>query len=155
MKTLLANKQTEEQKKANDNVRHLFIMSMMNLDEKAIFSLLNKNSLFLGNKNNWQFTYWLSKQFDSFKSFGFHSRFSEGISLGQYPGAETLNFFFCPMEKSENIFDEEYNPFADLNNKKITKFSFVLNFDNGKIRDIRLVYRSIDNEQIKKYQIEN
>lgn len=155
MKTLLANKQTEEQKKANDNVRYLFIMAMMNLDEKAIFSLLNKNSLFLGNKNNWQFTNWLSKQFDSFKSFGFHSRFSEGISLEQYPGSETLNFFFSPMEKSENFFDEEYNPFADLNNEKIIKLSFVLNFDNGKIKDIRLVFRSVNNEQIKKYQLEN
>jgi hypothetical protein len=152
MKTLLANKQTEEQIKANENARYLFIMAMMNLDEKAIFCLLNKSSFFLGNKNNWQFIHWLKGQFKGLMDCGFHSKFSEGISLDYYPGSETLSFFYYPMQNNENF---ETDPFADFNDDQIRALRFVLSYNNGKIIDIKQSKRTIIHDLINKFKIEN
>ena len=152
MKTLLANKQNEEQKKANENARYLFIMAMMNLDEKVIFTLLNKNSKFLGNKNNWQFSNWLKNQFKGLIDFGFHSQFSEGISLDYYPGSETLSFYYSPMGSDEDIDNDTFDNFKD---PKIKKLCFALNFNAGKIIDIRLSKKSIELSHLTKLKLEN
>lgn len=53
MKTLLANKQTDEQKRSNEYARYQFIMAMMNMDERMIGVLLKKDCKFLGNMNSW------------------------------------------------------------------------------------------------------
>lgn len=152
MKTLLANKQTEEQIQANENARHIFILAMMNLDEKAIFSLLNKNSFFLRTKNNWQFIHFLKEQFKVLMENGFHSKFIEGISLDYYPGSETLSFYYYPMQNNE---DFDSDPFINMNNDKIRIFNFVLSYNNGKIIDIKQPKRIILHSLIAKLKQEN
>ena len=55
--------QKDEHIKANENIRYLFIKAMMDLNEKAIFCLLNENSCFFGIKYNWQLIYFIKRKF--------------------------------------------------------------------------------------------
>ncbi len=158
MKTLLANKQTEEQKQTNGFVRYQFIMAMMNMDDRMMGTLLNRDFKYLGNKNNWQLLNWLKGKFSTLNPLLFHSRLKEGISLDYYPGAEVFEFTYAPMEGNNNYEDYLYE---DMNEKDIfaNKHAFtikvVLLFEDGKIIDLRVSNKSICKENIKKYQDEN
>ncbi len=157
MKKLLAIKQTEGQRDSNQTTRFQFIMAMLSLDEKHIFQLLKPNSLFLGNKNNWQFTHWLSQQFSTYKGSGFHSNFKEGISLDYYPGSETIEFEFALMINNdfmcEDPFDEKNQKNRAINGYK--KIRLVLSFEDGKISDIRIPKFFFKNDNINRLKAEN
>jgi hypothetical protein len=156
MKTLLANKQTEEQKQTNSFVRYQFIMAMMNMDERMIEQLLKKDAIFLGKLNNWQLLYWLKKQFAKLKTQMFHSKIQEGISLDYYPGAEIFEFSYAPMDDNNGeFFDEGLDEKDIFEGKTVLRLKLVLLFENGKISDIRIPKNTICSERIKKYQHEN
>lgn len=157
MKKLLAIKQTEGQKDSNQSTRFQFIMAMMSLDEKHIFQLLKPNSLFLGNKNNWQFTHWLQQQFLPLKCQGFHSKYTEGISLDYYPGSETIEFEFALMIGDDFLSEDPFleNNQSDMSNNAYTKLRFVLSFEDGKISDIRIPNVFFKNDRINRLKAEN
>jgi hypothetical protein len=158
MKTLLANKQTEEQKQTNSFVRYQFIMAMMNMDVRMMGTLLNKDFKYLGNKNNWQLLHWLKGKFSSLNPLMFHSKLKEGISLDYYPGAETFEFTYAPMEDNnfgESYFYDEMNENDVFANKNAFTINLVLLFEDGKILDIRVPKKAVSKEIIKKYQDEN
>jgi hypothetical protein len=155
MKTLLANKQTLEEKQANDFARYQFIIAMASIDERMVGSLLNKNSKFLGNLNNWQFIHWLKSQFAKLNPSMFHSKFKEGISLDYYPGSDIFEFSYAPYEESidDHSFssDDQYDE-AVFKSKNAFKIRLVLLFENGKIADIRVPSRVACLVKIKKFQ---
>ncbi len=158
MKPLLANKQTDEQKRSNDYARFQFIMAMMNLDFMMVRSLLKKDSRFLGWMNTWQFSGWLKKEFNKIGENGFHSRFKEQICLDVCPGAEMFMFEYVKMREDE--FLEGVNPMSHsedqiFNRSQSLKIKLVLIFEDGKISDIRIPKMGIDQCKLKKFQAEN
>ncbi len=158
MKTLLANKQTDDQKRSNEFARYQFIMAMMNMDEKILIPLLKKDGKFLGHLNNWQFLNWLRRHFKRINPHAFHSKFEEGISLDYYPGSEMFEFSFAPMEdNSDNrlFFNEDDAEEDVFKNKMAFQIKLVLLFENGKIADIRVPKKIASLEITKKYQQEN
>jgi hypothetical protein len=158
MKTLIANKQTDDQKRSNEFARYQFIMAMMNMDEKTLIPLLKKDGKFLGHLNTWQFLNWLRNQFNTLNPIMFHSKFKEGISLDYYPGSDMFEFSYAPMgENSDNdlFFNEEQDEQAIFNSKMAFKIKLVLLFENGKIADVRVPIRTACFEKTKKFQNEN
>lgn len=158
MKTLLANKQTEEQKRSNEYARYQFILAMMNMDERMIGSLLKKGSKFLGNLNNWQLLHWLKSQFSVLNPDMFHSKFKEGISLDVYPGSDIFQFSFASMDDENStdlFFTENQNEDAIFSGKGSFKIELVLLFENGMITDIRIPKKITCLDKSKKFQIEN
>ena len=158
MKELIANKQTDEQKRSNEYARYQFIMAMMNMDEKTLIPLLKKDGKFLGHLNTWQFLNWLRNQFNTLNPIMFHSKFKEGISLDYYPGSDMFEFSYAPMgENSDNdlFFNEEQDDQAIFNSKMAFKIKLVLLFENGKIADVRVPIRTACFEKTKKFQNEN
>ena len=155
MKTLIANKQTDEQKRANEFARYQFIMAMMNMDEKTLIPLLKKDGKFLGHLNTWQLLNWLRKQFNTLNPQMFHSKFTEGISLDIYPGSDMFEFSYAPMEEDSLFTYQELNEDQIFNNKKAFKIKLVILFENGKIADIRVPKKVACVEKTKRYQNEN
>ena len=158
MKTLLANKQTDEQKRSNEYARYQFILAMMNIDERLISVLLKKDGRFLCNKNKWQSLYWFKKQFSKLNPQMFHSNFKEGISLDCYPGSDILEFSYAPIEENscdDPFLIEEQDEEAIFNSKTAFKIRLVLLFENGKIADIRVPNKMVNLEISKKLQKEN
>ncbi len=158
MKTLLANKQTDEQKRSNEYARYQFIMAMMNMDERMIGVLLKKDCKFLGNMNNWQLLHWLKSQFIKLNPHMFHSKFKEGVSLDYYPGSDIFEFSYAPMEDTSGndlFFNEEQDEQAIFNSKMAFQIKLVLLFENGKIADIRVPKKVACLEKTKKFQNEN
>jgi hypothetical protein len=158
MKSLLADIQTAEQMQLNEHTRHLFIMAMMNLDESMIGLLLKEDCKFLGHLNNWQLLHWFRSQFDKLNSKAFHSKFTFGISLDYYPGADMLEFSYSPISedcKSVLDFNRESNDEATFKSEKAFKIKLVLLYENGKIADIRMPKKFACVEKTKIFQKEN
>jgi hypothetical protein len=158
MKTLLANKQTEEQKRSNEYARYQFILAMMNMDERMIGSLLKKESKFLGNLNNWQLLHWLKSQFSVLNPQMFHSKFTEGVSLDVYPGSDMFQFSFAPMDDENSnglFFTENQDEDAVFSCQGSFKIELVLLFENGVIADIRIPKKITCLDKSKRFQIEN
>ena len=158
MKTLLANKQTEDQRRSNEYARFQFVMAMMNLDENSVGLLLKKDSVFLGHLNNWQFVYWLKKQFSKLDPNMFHSKYIEGISLDFFPGSDVFEFLYAPQPEGETydaFSDQAYNEEKIFNNKHSFKIKLVLLLENGKIADARIPKHSVCLENVKKCQSNN
>jgi hypothetical protein len=158
MKTLIANKQTDEQKRANEFARYQFIMAMMNMDEKTLIPLLKKDGKFLGHLNTWQFLNWLRNQFNTLNPIMFHSKFKEGVSLDYYPGSDIFEFSYAPMgDNSDNdpFFNEEQDEESIFNSKMVFQIKLVLLFENGKIADIRVPKKVACLEKTKRFQLEN
>lgn len=158
MKTLIASKQTEEQKRSNAFVRYQFIMAMMNMDENMIKPLLKNEVKFMGWMSSWQLLNWFKKQFEIVGSPMFHAKFTEGVSLDKYPGADSFEFSFAAIE--ENELNEGWNSApidedAIYSSKRSIKVKLVLLFENGKIADIRVPKKIACLELAKKFQIEN
>ena len=158
MKTLIASKQTEEQKRSNAFVRYQFIMAMMNMDENMIKPLLKNEVKFMGWMSSWQLLNWFKKQFEIVGSPMFHAKFTEGVSLDKYPGADSFEFSFAAVE--ENELNEGWNSSPIDENaiylsKSSIKVKLVLLFENGKIADIRIPKRIVSFEQSLKFQKEN
>lgn len=159
MRTLLATKQNEEQKRSNDYARYQFIMAMMNIDDRMIGVLLKKNRRYLGNLNSWQVLHWFNNKFSKLDSNMFHSKYTEGISLDVYPGAEMFEFSFAPMESNYNydplLSNENHNENAIFSSKKAFHIKLVLLFEDGQIADIRIPKIFISKEKIKNLQCKN
>jgi hypothetical protein len=158
MKTLIANKQTDEQKRSNEFARYQFIMAMMNMDEKTLIPLLKKDGKFLGHLNTWQFLNWLRNQFNTLNPIMFHSKFKEGVSLDYYPGSDIFEFSYAPMgDNSDNdpFFNEEQDEESIFNSKMVFQIKLVLLFENGKIADIRVPKKVACLEKTKRFQLEN
>jgi hypothetical protein len=155
MKELIANKQTDEQKRSNEYARYQFIMAMMNMDEKMLIPWLKKEGKFLGHLNTWQFLNWLRKQFTTLNPNMFHSKFKEGISLDYYPGSDMFEFSYAPMENNNFFTYEEQDEEAIFNSKMAFSIKLVLLFENGKIADIRVPKKMICNAKTKRMQNEN
>jgi len=158
MKVLLANKQTDEQLKTNEQVKFQFVMAMMSMDERMIGSLLKENGLFFGNKNNWQVLHWLKTKFKGLNISFFHSRFKESLSLDVYPGSSLFEFKFAPFDNGlldeEDPFDEGYHNKL-FNSKNVITITLVVLFENGKIADIRNPGRLIELNNLKQLQAQN
>ncbi len=158
MKTLLANKQTEEQKRSNQYARYQFIMGMMNMDEAMINLLLKKDCKFLGYMNKWQFIHWLKSKFSTLNPHLFHSKYTEGISIDYYPGCDMFEFLYAPLEGDVNTclsYAEDLDEEAIFNSIKAVSIKLVLLFENGKITDVRIPKKTICKEKTKKFQVEN
>jgi hypothetical protein len=156
-KTLLAIRQSDEQKRSNEYARHQFIMAMMNLDEGTIANLLKEECKFLGNLNNWQFIFWLKKQFSVLDPSFFHSKHNEGISLDFYPGSYMYEFSYAPAVEGESNdpFSESYNDENIYKSKNAFIIKLTLLFENGKIVDVRIPRYGISIEKVKRCQAEN
>jgi hypothetical protein len=157
MKTLLAKKQTEDQKRSNQFVRFQFIMAMMSMDYMTIKSFLKEEAKFLGWMNVWQFTAWLKKQFDAIGTEGCHSRYKEQICLDVYPGTEMFVFEYAQLTEDEY---NEWESIETLNDKiynraSCRKICLTLVFENGKISDVRVPKKGVDTGLLKKFQTEN
>lgn len=135
----LALKQTNDEMRANQSVSELFIMAVMNMDEKMIKSLLIPNRRYLGNLNVWETTYWFKKKFELALGENLRINFTKGISLDYYPGAEYYEFRFVFLDPFMDLEDPEYN-FAEVDQPSTYDFRIrvVLSYENGKIADIRI-----------------
>jgi hypothetical protein len=158
MKTLIASKQNEEQKRSNAFVRCQFIMAMMNMDENMIKPLLKNEVKFMSWMSSWQLLNWFNKQFAIVGSPMFHSKFTEGISLDKYPGADIFEFSFAAIEEGDLAEESNSVPFdenAIYSSKRSIKLKLVLIFENGKIADIRIPKKVVSLEQSQRLQKEN
>jgi hypothetical protein len=159
MNILLANKQTDEEKKSNNITRFYFITSMMNLDIVGIKNLLKSEVKFMGWMNEWQFCNWLDK---NFKSLGapraFHARYKELICMDTCPGADMFLFEYVIMDRNFNydffsdMNEEDMDPF---NNDNVLRIGLALIFENGKISSIRPSKKGLELTNLKKSQVEN
>jgi hypothetical protein len=155
MKTLIASKQTEEQKRSNAFVRYQFVMAMMNMDENLIRPLLKEGVNFMGCMSSWQLLNWFNKQFAIVGSPMFHSKFTEGISLDKYPGADIFEFSFAAIEDNEGWNSGPFDENAIYSSKRSIKVKLVLIFENGKIADMRIPRKVVSLEESFKLQKEN
>ena|ERR1035437_25683 len=158
MKTLIASKQTEEQRRSNEYIRYQFIVAMMNMDEKMIQPLLKKEAKFFGHMNSWQLLHWFKKQFSTLGTPMVHSKFNEGISIDIYPGSDMFEFSFAPMDENTSVEDTflgRLKEEAIFSSKNTLKLTLVLVFENGKIADMRIPKKTICFEKAKRFQEEN
>jgi hypothetical protein len=156
MKTLLARKQTDEQRTLNDLARYQFIMAMMNVDESMLIPYLKDNGSFLGYMNKWQLMNYLRMQFNRIQPFLFQSRLREGISLDIYAGSDTFEVSYAPVTNIDmTSYDENQDYEMFFNNSKSFKILLVVIFENGKITDIRMPKKIAYKKQVSRFQIEN
>lgn len=155
---ILSPKPTEDQRKANEHIRYLFIMAMMNMDEKMLLNLLAKDGLFFGNKNCWQAAHWFRAKFNNFDRFAYNAHLNLGISNEFYPGAEVFEFIYSDADFSE----EDNNLFTGLPedekkdlNKRESVIRIVLQFGERKIKGIRIIKSMLTNQLNEKYQLNN
>lgn len=141
MQTLLAKKQTEEQKQLNETTRYQFLLAVLNMDEKMLRPLLKKDNIFFGHMNYWQVLHWFRKQFELLPKGGYYSQYKEYLSLDFYPGTINFEFSYGPMEA---LFTDPSNPLEVINleqvfeSKNVSKLKLSLQFENGLITDIRI-----------------
>ena len=151
MKTLLARKQTDEQRTLNDLARYQFIMAMMNMDESMLIPYLNDSFCFLGYLNKWQLMNYLRKQFNRIQPCLFQSRLREGISLDIYAGSDAFEVSYAPVTNNDmTSCDEEF-----FNNEKSFILTLVVIFEDGKIKDIRIPKKIALKKQTVRFQNEN
>jgi hypothetical protein len=156
---LLSPKPTDEQRMANEHTRYLFIMAMMNMDDKMLMRVLAKNGVFFGNMNNWQAAHWLRGKFKNFDICAYHSKFKFGFSNEIYPGAEVLEFTYSDVDFGE--FDDEnklsapHEEETKKTNKNEMTLRLVIQFKDRKVIDLRLVKNIICTESIKRFQNNN
>ena len=156
MKTLLARKQTDEQRTLNDLARHQFIMAMMNMDESMLIPYLKDSGSFLGYLNKWQLMNYLRKQFNRIQPCLFQSRLREGISLDIYAGSDVFEVSYAPVTNNDmTSYDENQDYEVFFNNAKSFKLTLVVIFENGKITDIRIPKKVAFLKETKRFQQEN
>ena len=156
MKTLLARKQTDEQRTLNDFARYQFIMAMMNMDESMLIPFLKNSGIFLGHLNKWQLMNYLRKQFNRIQPCLFQSRLREGISLDIYAGSDTFEVSYAPVSNNDTTsYDENQDYEVFFNNAKSFKITLVVIFENGKITDIRIPRKVAFLKESKRFQQEN
>lgn len=156
MKTLLARKQTDEQRTLNDLARYQFIMAMMNMDESMLIPYLKDNISFLGYLNKWQLMNYLRKQFNRIQPCLFQSRLREGISLDIYAGSDAFEVSYAPLTSNDmTSYDESQDFEVFFNNAKSFKITLVVIFENGKIADVRIPKKVAFLKETKRFQQEN
>lgn len=156
MKALLANKQTDEQKRSNEYARFQFIMAMMNMDESMLIPFLKDSGSFLGHLNTWQLMNHLRKQFNRIHPSLFQSRLRECVSLDIYAGSDAFEFSYAPAPDNDmTVYDEDQDYDAFFKNAKAFKIILVVIFENGKIVDIRIPKTIACLGKTKKFQNEN
>jgi hypothetical protein len=150
MKMNLALKQTIDEMKANQAISELFIMAVMNMDEKMIKSLLMPNRRYLGKLNIWETAYWFKQKFALAQGENLRINFTKGISLDYYPGAEYYEFRFVFLDPFIDLEDPDYNfGEVDHSSKCNFKIRLVLSFENGKIEDMRIPKAIQDGKKIE------
>jgi hypothetical protein len=155
---ILAVRQSDEQKRLNDLTKFQFIMAMMNIDYMAIKTLLNRESIFLGWMNAWQFSNWLKNKFKPIGDFPFHSSFNEKVCADICPGADMFEFEFSFVNGQQDLDSFLNTRFTDKEAFKscsIIKISLALIFEEGKIVNVRIPKKGIDMAKIKRLQLEN
>jgi hypothetical protein len=155
---LLSPKPTDEQRMANEHTRYLFIMAMMNMDDKMLMRVLAKNGVFFGNMNNWQAAHWLRGKFKNFDICAYHSKFKFGFSNEIYPGAEVLEFTYSDADfgaENEDTFQDLFLEESKQSKKRELKLRFVALFKESKIVDLRLVKNMLCHKTIQKLQKDN
>ncbi len=157
LNTILSPKPSDEQRKANEHTRYLFIMAMMNMDDRMLLHLLAKEGQFFGYMNKWQVAHWLRGKFNNFDRFAYHSTIKTGFSNEIFPGAEVFEFTYTDAD-----FDEEDNLFTGLPEDEKRKFNkresvirLVLQFGNRHITGMRLTKTMFSTQLNEKYQINN
>lgn len=153
----LSPKPNDDERIANEHTRYLFIMAMMNMDDKMIMRILDKDASFFGKLNNWQAANWLRTKFKNFDAFGFHSKFKFGFSNEIYPGAEVFEFTYSDANFDELDGENKYCVSQSPNSpgKNEIKLRLVIQFKNRKVTDIRLVKNLISSDNMKKFENNN
>ncbi len=156
MNHLLAIKQTEDQIKSNEMTSHLFVMSILNMDSSLLKTLLMEHGRYLGCKKYWETLHYFRMLFDKASSKNVSVGLKKGISLDYYPGAEYYEFRYRFLS-DDCAYEDEYEQYLADNDPNNTEFvrRFVLTYENGKIKDIRIPTKIWEGNVYLKYQQQN
>jgi hypothetical protein len=158
LNTVLSPKVNDEQKRSNEHIRYLFIMAMMNLDDKMLLSLLDKEGKFLRCINNWQAAHWFRAKFNNFDRFGYHVKLNLGVSNEIYPGAEVFEFVYTDADFNEDQ-NDVFSGLPEEERKKLNKrecvLRIVVQFGKRKISDLRIINKMVTTQTAEKLQLNN
>ncbi len=132
MQHLLAQKQSNNEKRLNENARSNFLVAMLSADHQMIGDYLMDNTLYMGKYNKHRMQHWFKKLFAPFYFKEWNSDYEIGISLDFFPGSEMFEFKYALNEPD----------FHPLIPQAPIKYELILHltlaYDKGKIKDIRV-----------------